>query len=169
MKLAYLGLGSNLGDREQALQAAIDALKAPDLRVLRLSPVYETEPVDVPGQPWFLNLVAEVETSLFPRQLLARTSKTEQKLGRRRLVAKGPRIIDIDILFYGNAVVSTAELTVPHPRFAERRFVLAPMADLAPGFRDPLTGRTITELLGAAPVQTVRKTALELSRDRRER
>jgi 2-amino-4-hydroxy-6-hydroxymethyldihydropteridine diphosphokinase len=159
VKLAYLSLGSNMGDRERMLQAAIEALGAPDLRILRLSPVYETEPVDLPGQPWFLNLVAEVETRLFPRQLLARTSKVEHQLGRRRTVAKGPRTIDIDILFYGNVTCSTAALTLPHPRFAERRFVLAPMADLAPGLRDPASGRTISELLKNVSGQAVRKVA----------
>ena len=157
MKTVYLGLGSNIGAREKMLQAAIDALEAPDLRILRASPVYETEPMDVRDQPWFLNLVVEGETSLFPRQLLARIGKIERKLGRRRLIEKGPRTIDIDILFYGHFVVQMSELVIPHPRFAERRFVMAPMADLAAEWRDPRSRKTMRELLGATAGQYVRK------------
>lgn len=161
MKTVYLGLGANLGDRERTLQQAISALEAPDLHIARVSPVYETAPVDVPGQPWFLNLVVEAQTSLFPLKLLARAMKVEHSLGRRRTVAKGPRTIDIDILFYGNFVIDTPELVVPHPRLAARRFVLAPMADLAPDFRDPSSRRTIRELLAAAPEDQVRRVAFQ--------
>src|ERR1051326_6739868 len=110
MKTVYLGLGSNLGDRQAMLQAAIDELHAQDVSVVRLSSVYETEPMDRPHQPWFLNLVAEIKTDLFPLQLLARIGKIEQRLGRRRTVPKGPRSIDIDILLYGNFVVDTPAL-----------------------------------------------------------
>ena len=156
MKTIYLSLGSNLGDRESNLRAAIERLSAPDLRVLRTSPVYETEPVDYIHQRWFLNLVVEAETGLFPLQLLARTGKIERALGRVRTVAKGPRTIDIDILLYGAVVVDSAALEIPHPRMAERRFVLAPLADLAPGLRHPLTHQTVREMLEAAPAQTVR-------------
>ena len=106
---------------------------------------------------WFLNLVAEAETELFPRQLLQHTSKVELELGRRRLVPKGPRNIDIDILLFANAVVQTEALTIPHPRFRERRFVLAPLADLAPDLRDPVTHKTIRQLLGKLEGQAVRK------------
>jgi len=157
VKIAYLSLGSNLGHRERLLEAALRGLNAPDLRILRVSPVYETEPADLPNQPWFLNLVAEAETTLFPRQLLARALKVERKLGRRRDTPKGPRTIDIDILFYGGFVLDTPELTLPHPRFAARRFVLAPLVDLAPGFRDPVSRHTMAELLVAAPRQAVRR------------
>jgi 2-amino-4-hydroxy-6-hydroxymethyldihydropteridine diphosphokinase len=156
MKTVYLSLGSNLGGCEANLRAAIERLAAPDLRVLRTSPVYETEPVDYTGQPWFLNLVMEAETDLFPMQLLARIGKIERALGRVRTVAKGPRTIDIDILLYGQAVVRSATLEIPHPRMAERRFVLAPLADLAPTLRHPMTHRTVREMLDAAPAQTVR-------------
>src|SRR5207237_9275943 len=103
------------------LQAAIDGLQSPDLRVRRVSSVYETEPQERRNQRWFLNLVVEAETDLFPRQLLSRLRKLEQQLGRRRISVNGPRTIDIDILFYGSFVVDTPELTIPHPRFAERR------------------------------------------------
>lgn len=101
MKTVYLGLGSNVGDREQMLQSAIDQLHSPDLRVMRLSSVYETEPQERRNQRWFLNMAVEAATGLFPRQLLARIGKIEQELGRRRMAANGPRTIDIDILFYG--------------------------------------------------------------------
>lgn len=156
-KTVYLGLGSNLGDREKILQSAIDRLQSPEFRIVRISSVYETEPQGRRSQRWFLNLVAEAETDLFPRQLLGRVIRIERELGRRRLVAGGPRTIDIDILFYGNFVVETPELKIPHPRFAERRFVLAPMAELAPELRDPVSRRTMRELLPATAGQGVRK------------
>jgi 2-amino-4-hydroxy-6-hydroxymethyldihydropteridine diphosphokinase len=162
MKTVYLSLGSNVGGREGHLQAALDALHAPDLAVRRVSPVYETEPVDVREQPWFLNLVVEAETSLFPMQLLARVAKVERKLGRRRSVPKGPRTIDIDILLYGSAVVRTPALEIPHPRMHERRFVLAPLADLAPELRHPVTRRTVREMLQATAGQAVRRVTLLL-------
>ena len=157
MKKVYLGLGSNLGDRDAMLRAALDALESPGLHIHRVSPVYETEPMDVPGQHWFLNLVAEAQTDLFPLQLLHRTLKIEAQLGRRRLAPKGPRSIDIDILLFGNSVVTTPTLEIPHPRFRLRRFVLAPLADLAPNLRDPVTRRTVRELLGELQGQAVRK------------
>ncbi|MFN7996395.1 MAG: 2-amino-4-hydroxy-6-hydroxymethyldihydropteridine diphosphokinase [Bryobacteraceae bacterium] len=157
MKKVYLGLGSNMGDREAMLQAAVLALDSPQFRIRRVSPVYETEPMDVPGQHWFLNLVLEAETDLFPLQLLNRTSKVEAQLGRRRVTPKGPRTIDIDILLFGHFVVNMPKLEIPHPRFRERRFVLAPLADLAPELRDPVTRRSIRELLGALKGQTVRR------------
>jgi 2-amino-4-hydroxy-6-hydroxymethyldihydropteridine diphosphokinase len=152
----YLSLGSNMGGREANLEAALARLPAPDLRVLRASPVYETEPVGYTAQPWFLNLVVEAETTLSPAQLLSRIGKIERALGRVRTVAKGPRTIDIDILLYGNAVVRRAALEIPHPRMAERRFVLAPLADLAPDLRHPVTHKTVREMLDAAPAQIVR-------------
>jgi len=158
MKTVYLGLGSNIGDREALLQAAIDELHKEEVRILRASQVYETEPVDLQQQRWFLNLVVEARTDLFPMQLLARIGKIEQQLGRRRMVAKGPRTIDIDILFYGNFIVRTPKLVIPHERFAERRFVLAPLAELAPELRDPVTHRSIRELLGKVASQGMRKT-----------
>ncbi len=154
MKRVYLSLGSNLGDREAALRGAIERLP---IRVLRASSVYETEPQDVRDQPWFLNVVVEGETELLPKQLLARLQKLELELGRRRTLPKGPRTVDIDILLYGSAVVETAELTIPHPRMSERRFVLEPLAELAPELRHPVTHRTVREMLGAVQGQKVRK------------
>jgi 2-amino-4-hydroxy-6-hydroxymethyldihydropteridine diphosphokinase len=156
MKTIYLSLGSNVGDRDHNLRTAIERLTAPDLHILRTSPVYETEPVDYTAQRWFLNLVVEAETSLFPKLLLSRTARIEHEMGRVRTVAKGPRTIDIDILLYGKAVVASATLQIPHPRMAERRFVLAPLADLAPHLRHPVTHKTVREMLDAAPAQKVR-------------
>jgi len=157
MKRIFLGLGSNLGDREKMLAEAVRALDSPRLRILRLSPVYETEPIGSAGQNWFLNLVAEAETDLFPLQLLHRTSKVEALLKRRRLAPNGPRTIDIDILLFSNSVVDAESLVIPHPRFRERRFVLAPLADLVPHLRDPVTGKSIRELLAELKGQIVRR------------
>lgn len=157
MKTVYLSLGSNLGDRERNLREAIRRLGEAGVRALRVSSLYETEPLDVRDQPWFLNLVLEAETELFPKQLLARIRKIELDLGRKRLRPKGPRTADIDILLYGDSVIETAELTVPHPRMAERRFVLEPLAELAPELRHPATRQTIRELLAGTAGQTVRK------------
>mgnify|MGYP000020594500 CR=1 FL=1 len=157
MKTVYLSLGSNLGDRAGRLCEALRLLEESGLRVRRISPVYETEPQDVRDQPWFLNLVAEVETELFPRQMLARIQSIEWKMGRRRRSPKGPREIDIDVLLYGSMVLRMPELTVPHPRMSERRFVLQPLADLAPELRHPVSGRTILELLAEIRGQTVRQ------------
>jgi 2-amino-4-hydroxy-6-hydroxymethyldihydropteridine diphosphokinase len=157
MKRIYLGLGSNLGEREKMLAEAVRALDSPRLRILRLSPVYETEPMGVAGQNWFLNLVAEAETDLFPLQLLHRTSKVEAQLKRRRLAPNGPRTIDIDILLFSNFVIDAESLMIPHPRFRERRFVLAPLADLAPLLRDPVTGKSVRELLAGLKGQIVRR------------
>jgi 2-amino-4-hydroxy-6-hydroxymethyldihydropteridine diphosphokinase len=157
LKIIYLGLGSNVGDREAMLQAAVDLLQSRDLRVTRISPVYETEPQGRRNQPWFLNAVVEAETELFPMQLLTRIGKIERQLGRKRPAENAPRSIDIDIVLYGRAVVSTASLEIPHPRFRERRFVLAPLAELAPELRDPVTRRTVRELLAGTAEQSVRK------------
>ena len=156
MKIAYLGLGSNLGDRRQHLDTALAKLAAPDLRVMRVSSVYETEPVGFTAQRWFLNLVAEIETDLFPMQLLSRVAKVELALGRVRTMKDGPRTLDIDILLYGRAVVRGGRLQIPHPRMAERRFVLAPLAELAPDLRHPVTHQTMRAMLEAAPAQTIR-------------
>src|SRR5258708_21619403 len=119
MKTVYLALGGNLGDREQNLQSAIDALHSSEVQVRRISPVYETEPMGLRDQPWFLNLVLEARTTLFPRQLLQRVQRIEKDLGRVRRVRNGPRTIDIDVLFYDKFVIETPELTVPHPRLGE--------------------------------------------------
>ncbi len=157
MKRVYLSLGSNLGDREPALRQAVAALGPAGIRVLRVSSVYESEPVDVRDQPWFLNVVVEAETDLFPRQLLARTQSIERKMGRVRTRPKGPRTIDIDMLLYGDAVIDSTDLAVPHPRMGERRFVLEPLAELAPDLRHPVTRATVREMLASVKAQVVTK------------
>ena len=157
MKTVYLALGSNLGDRRANLSAARDHLASVDLTITRASAIYETEPRDLVQQPWFLNQVIEAETSLFPRQLLARAQKIERDMGRKRTQPKGPRVIDIDILLFGEAVIHTPDLEIPHPRMLERRFVLDPLAELAPDLRHPVTGRSMREALGAVMNQIVRR------------
>jgi 2-amino-4-hydroxy-6-hydroxymethyldihydropteridine diphosphokinase len=156
LTVLYLGLGSNIGERASTIAAALRALERPGLRFVRASSLYETEPMGLREQAWFLNAVAEFETILFPRQLLLHIQKVERSLGRVRTVANGPRTIDIDILLYGRAVVRTRELEIPHPRFRERRFVLAPLAELNPKLRDPVTHRTVTDLLAGVGDQSVR-------------
>ena len=156
MKRIYLSLGSNIGDREGNLRTAVGRLAANDVHPLHLSRVYETEPVDYKDQAWFLNQVVEAETALFPMQLLTRIGRLERELGRVRTRRNGPRTIDIDILFYGAAKVATARLEIPHPRMAERRFVLAPLAELAPDMRHPVTHRSVRQMLESAPPAVVR-------------
>ena len=156
MKRIYLSLGSNIGDREANLHKAVEQLASQDMRVLHTSRIYETEPVDYVDQAWFLNQVVEAETTLFPMQLLTRVGRVERDLGRKRIVRKGPRTIDIDILFYGAAVVETKRLEIPHPRIAQRRFVLVPLAELAPDLRHPVTHRTVRQMLESAPPAVVR-------------
>jgi 2-amino-4-hydroxy-6-hydroxymethyldihydropteridine diphosphokinase len=157
LRIVYLSLGSNLGDRETNLRRARERLHAAGLRLLRESSLYETEPRDVPDQPWFLNQVIEAETSWFPRQLLSQLQRIERELGRKRGDPKGPRVIDLDILLFGEAVVTAPELEIPHPRLAERRFVLEPLAELAPDFRHPLTRQTVREMLAQVAGQAVNR------------
>lgn len=162
MKTAYLALGSNIGDREANLREALRRLEAEDLRITRKSSLYETAPREMLDQPWFLNAVVEIETGLFPMQLLGRIRKIESEMGRRRVTPKGPRNIDIDILFSGRSIIDTAELQVPHARIAERGFVLEPLAEIAPDLRHPVTGKTAHEMLAAIEPQGVRKLAIGL-------
>ena len=149
MATAYLALGSNLGDRRANLEAALAALRANTaVRVLAVSGFIETEPVGgPPGQGAYLNGAAAVETDLEPHALLAECKRIEKSLGRREGPRWGPRIVDLDILFYGALVLDTPDLTLPHPRLRERRFVLEPLAAIAPDLVDPVTGLTVGELL----------------------
>jgi 2-amino-4-hydroxy-6-hydroxymethyldihydropteridine diphosphokinase len=162
LKTAYLGLGSNLGDREANLRQVLERMESAGIRVVRRSSIYETEPRDLRDQPWFLNAAVEVETDLFPLQLLARLQNIEREMGRRRVTPKGPRNIDIDILFYGRSVIATADFQVPHPRMVERRFVLEPLSEIAPEFRHPVTGKTAREMLAALDAQGVRRLNISL-------
>jgi 2-amino-4-hydroxy-6-hydroxymethyldihydropteridine diphosphokinase len=160
MKIVYLGLGSNVGDRRAHLLRALAELQARDLRLLQASSLYETEPMGLKEQGWFLNQAAKFATELFPLQLLRRIRRIEKALGRKRVVVNGPRTIDIDILLYGDTVMKTAELEVPHPRYRERRFVLEPLAELNGELKDPVTGETVAKMLDAVRGQIVRRSPL---------
>jgi 2-amino-4-hydroxy-6-hydroxymethyldihydropteridine diphosphokinase len=146
-KTVYLSLGSNVGDREANLRAAIAALPAAGVRVTRVSAFYETEPVDYLEQAWFVNCVVEGETEVPALELLRELRRIEARLGSKKLVAKGPRLMDIDILLFAQETMELPELQVPHPRMHLRRFVLAPLAEIAPGFRHPSWNGTVEDLL----------------------
>ena len=154
MALIYLSLGSNLDDRYAALQAALAAFP-PAVTVLAESPIYETPPWGVTGQPAFLNMVVRAETHLAPLALLAFLKRLETQLGRLPSIRYGPRKIDLDILFYDELVLDTPELFLPHPRLSERAFVLVPLADLAPGLVHPVLGRPIRDLLATVDTKGI--------------
>ena len=142
-----IALGSNLGDREAQLRGAVASLALVITR-LRVSSLYETDPVDVPGsQPMFLNAAAIGESDLSPRAVLDAMQSIEQQFGRERPYSGAPRTIDLDLILYGDSVINAPGLTVPHPRFRERRFVLEPLAEIAADWVDPVTAKTIRELL----------------------
>ena len=151
MTKVYLSLGSNIGDRAGNIARAVAALASHGVRVTRESSLYETEPVDFREQDWFLNSVVEAETDLTPAEVMDALLKIERALGRQRLAPKGPRLIDMDILLFGSSIVRTPELEVPHPRMAQRRFVLAPFNEIAPGAWHPVLKKTIAELLAEVP------------------
>jgi 2-amino-4-hydroxy-6-hydroxymethyldihydropteridine diphosphokinase len=156
--LAYLSLGSNIGDRENHLREAIRRLETVG-RVVSVSSFYETEPVEVTDQAWFLNCAAALETTKTPEQLMAALLEIERDMGRRRTQKKGPRTIDIDILLIGDMVVHSAEVSIPHPAMHERRFVLEPLAEIAAEVRHPGMKKTVREMLEALPEgQVVRRT-----------
>ena len=164
-KLVYLSLGSNLGDREANLRAAIERLAALG-EVGAVSSFYETEPVELARQPWFLNCAVALWTEKMPKQFLAALQGIEKAMGRQRTQPKGPRVIDLDILLFGNSVVDTAGLTIPHPALHQRRFVLEPLAEIAPEQRHPVFKRTVRELRDALPAGPAVRKASPSPRER---
>jgi 2-amino-4-hydroxy-6-hydroxymethyldihydropteridine diphosphokinase len=160
-KTAYLSLGSNLGERQENLERALALLEVAGIRIVHRSSIYETEPQDVANQPWFLNMVVGCETRFFPVQLLTAVLHIEREMGRKRgatAVRKGPRLIDIDVLLYGNAAIETPRLVVPHPRMLERRFVLEPLLEIAPGLRHPVTKEPLSKYLSGTKNQKLKPT-----------
>ena len=151
MTCIYLALGSNLGNREEHLRSGIRGLASRGTDIVRCASVYSTQPLEVLDQPWFLNTVLEANTDLSPDALMRACLDIEEQSCRIREVSKGPRTLDIDIIFYGTEIIRTPALTIPHPRLAMRRFVLIPLAEIVPTFIDPVSGKSIRELLEHCP------------------
>jgi len=156
----YLSLGSNLGDRAGNLRAAIAALPGVGVSATKVSSLYETEPVDYLEQPWFLNCAVEAETALTPLDLLRALRGIEVQLGSQKEFAKGPRLLDMDILLYGDEAIDLPELQIPHPRMLQRNFVLAPLAEIAPTLKHPRWTANVVEIFAtSADVSQVKRFA----------
>jgi 2-amino-4-hydroxy-6-hydroxymethyldihydropteridine diphosphokinase len=156
-KIVFLSLGSNVGDRQENLRTAIAALAEAGITVRQVSSFYETEPVDYLDQPWFLNCVLEGETNTPAIPLLRKLRQLEHHMGSQKLIARGPRLLDIDVLLYGQETIDAPELQVPHPRMLSRRFVLAPLAEIAPDLKHRSWKGTAAELLKNLTDQSVVK------------
>jgi 2-amino-4-hydroxy-6-hydroxymethyldihydropteridine diphosphokinase len=157
-KVVYLSLGSNMGEREDRLGQALEALEREEISITARSSIYETEPQDVTNQPWFLNMVVEAKTRALPLNLMNTLLRIEREIGRVRAahMLRGPRPIDIDMLLFGNAVIAMPQLTVPHPRMLQRRFVLEPLLEIAPDLRHPVTREALRDHLAATREQQIR-------------
>jgi len=153
--MVYLALGTNIGDREANLREALRLLSESGIQISKLSGIYETEPVDYLDQPWFLNAVLEAQTDLPAAQLLGTLRQIEAQMGSKKPFAKGPRLIDLDLLLYGNESIDTPELQVPHPRMLQRNFVLAPLAEIAPTLRHPAWSASAADLLAHSPDKSI--------------
>ncbi len=162
MTTVYIALGSNVGDREHNLRDALCLLAEAGIRILKISSIYETEPVDFLEQAWFLNAVLEAQTDLLALDLLHKLRAIESAMGSKKAFAKGPRLIDLDILLYDNDAVSTPELQLPHPRMLERRFVLVPLVEIAPNLRHPQWPAKAQQLLAALKDTSVVRLASSL-------
>lgn len=162
---AYLGLGSNLGKRLGNIRSAVAALEqVPGIAVIKVSSIYETQPMGNINQPKYLNSVAEVETNLSASELLTSLQRIEKHMGRQRLQKWEPRIIDLDILYYDQLIVDTKELSIPHPELAKRAFVLIPLSEIAPDFRDPLSKKKVGEMISGIDIKSQGIKKLDKSR-----
>ncbi len=155
MTTVYLAVGSNIGDRKENLQRAAVLLEEAGVTITKVSGIYETEPVDYLDQPWFLNGVLEAETTLAPRELLKAMRAIETAMGSKKVFAKGPRLIDLDILLYGEQTINVPELQVPHPRMLDRKFVMVPLVEIAPKLRHRSWNLTAEEILANSTDRSV--------------
>jgi 2-amino-4-hydroxy-6-hydroxymethyldihydropteridine diphosphokinase len=155
MPTVYIALGTNVGDRQGNLREALRRIEESGIQISKCSSTYETEPVDYLDQPWFLNAVVEAETDLPAAQFLATLRQIESQMGSKKPFAKGPRLIDLDILLYANETIDTPDLQVPHPRILQRNFVLAPLAEIAPTLRHSSWPAPVSDLFTHSPDKSI--------------